>query len=167
MKNLPITLAVMSIALSAGFVFCQEDQSAVSPKATTEKKKEEPVPPKEEPEEVRANRWMKAKQRNAHLIFDGLTEGDFEKVAKGAKFMRSSGALERWLSDQNYFDHYAYDGQANTFNYAVRELQRHAERNDIQGALNAYVMLSQTCVRCHSVVRDVEVYKSGPGFPSP
>ena len=85
MKNLPMTLAVMSVALSAGIVFCQEDQSAVRPKATTEKKKENPVPLKKEPEELQANRWMKAKQRNAHLIFDGSTEGDFEQVVKGGR----------------------------------------------------------------------------------
>ena len=76
--------------------------------------------------------------------------------------MRSSGAIDHGPSDQNYFDHYAYDGQANTFNDAVRELQRHADRNDIQGALNEYFIMSQTCVRCHSLVRDVEDHTSEP-----
>lgn len=102
------------------------------------------------------NNWMKAKQKHAQNIFAGLTEGDFERIEKSAGLMYGSGLIEKWLGDREYSGHYAYEGQTNAFEYSLKELRRHAKEKDINGALNAYVMMSQTCVRCHSLVRDAE-----------
>jgi len=64
--------------------------------------------------------------------------------------MFESGVLEKWMADQDYIDHYAYKGEANAFDFALKELLRHSERKDVDRVLNAYVMISQTCVCCHN-----------------
>ena len=102
--------------------------------------------------------WMKAKQQHSQIIFSGLTGGDFKKIENGATLMFGAGLLEKWLSDRNLNaqQKYAYEGQSNAFDYSLKELVRHSRQKDIDGALNAYVMMSQTCVRCHQLVRDAK-----------
>ncbi len=102
------------------------------------------------------NLWMKAKQQHAHEIFSGLTEGDLKKVEQGASMMYGVGYLERWLADSELKKHSSYEGQANAFEYSLKEMVRHAKEEDINGALNDYLMMSRTCVRCHRLIRDAE-----------
>lgn len=99
--------------------------------------------------------WMKAKQRNAHAIFDGLTEGDFEKIEASTLKMMGNNFLERWMVDRKEYEQYfAYHGQLNAFEYSTKELWRFAKQKDMDGALQAYVRMSQSCVRCHSLIRE-------------
>lgn len=99
--------------------------------------------------------WMKAKQLHAQRIFAGLTEGDFKKIEAGATAMYGAGVLEKWLAGRKFDQPHVYEGQLNTFEYSVKELARHAKQKDIEGALDSYLMMSQTCVRCHRMLRDV------------
>ena len=78
------------------------------------------------------DRWMLAKRHHAQNIFRGLTDGDFKKIADSGRRLMVSGILEKW------------------------ELIRHAEAEDIDGAFKAYVKLSQSCVKCHKLLRDVK-----------
>lgn len=103
-----------------------------------------------------ADRWMLAKRHHAHEIFSGLTDGDYERIANGGRRMLVTGILEKWLRDSEFAKQSDYKGQLNAFEFANKELIRHAENQDIDGALTAYVKLSQSCVRCHKLVRDAK-----------
>lgn len=97
--------------------------------------------------------WMNAKQLHAQSIFAGLTEGDFKKIETGARAMYGSGVLEKWMAGRKFDQMHVYEGQVNTFEYSVKELARYAKQKDIDGALDSYIMMSRTCVRCHRMLR--------------
>lgn len=103
---------------------------------------------------VTQDRWMKNKQRHAQGVFAALTEGDFEKLSRSADLLYRNGIFEKWLADRKVSDDSEFEGQNNAFEYSIKELRRTAGRKDIVGALNAYVMMTQSCVRCHTLIRD-------------
>ena len=98
---------------------------------------------------------MKAKQLHAQRIFAGLTEGDFKKIEAGASAMYGAGVLEKWLAGRKFDQAHVYEGQVNTFEQSVKELAHHARQKDIEEALDSYIMMSRTCVRCHRMLRDI------------
>ena len=124
--------------------------------ADKEKKKpkegqDEPVASKKETE---GDRWMQAKLHSAQQIFAGLTQGDLEVVKKRAQYMAVVNVLEDWLKKGDFKKKSAYQGQLNAFEFANKELIRHAEDDNIDGALEAWVKLSRSCVECHKLIRD-------------
>ena len=144
-------IAVTGLALVSADAFDDRKSTAAR---QTQKQDKAAQPSKKADKADAANTWMKAKQRHAHEIFDGLTEGDFEKIDLAARTMFMSGVIEKWLGGPEYQDHHAYEGQLNAFEYSLKELARHAKAKDVDGALHAYVMMSQSCVRCHRLIRD-------------
>ena len=100
------------------------------------------------------DKWMKAKQGHAQEIFAGLTDGDFDRMATSGRLLLGSGILEAWLKSREFEKHSDYRGQMYALEYANKELIRHAEDRNMEGALSAYVSLSQACVRCHMLLRD-------------
>lgn len=104
--------------------------------------------------EKTADGWMKGKLRSAQRIFDGLTNGDLEAVESSARRMHGLNVLEQWVRSNEYVNQSKYKGQLNAFEFATKELIRLSEAKDIDGALEAYVQMSRSCVRCHTLVRD-------------
>ena len=102
------------------------------------------------------DRWMLAKRHHAQNIFRGLTDGDFKKIADSGRRLMVSGILEKWVRDNEFVKRSEYQGQLHAFEFANKELIRHAEAEDIDGAFKAYVKLSQSCVKCHKLLRDVK-----------
>lgn len=100
------------------------------------------------------DKWMKAKQIHAQDIFAGLTDGDFDRMATSGRLLLGSGILEAWLKSREFTKQSDYRGQMYALEYANKELIRHAEDRNMEGALSAYVSLSQACVRCHMLLRD-------------
>ena len=100
------------------------------------------------------DRWMQAKLASTQGIFEGLTEGDLDAVARNARRMRSVHVLEQWLRDTGFEDESEYQGQLNAFEFANKELIRFAVDDDVDGALDSYLQLSESCVRCHQLIRD-------------
>lgn len=101
------------------------------------------------------DRWMQAKLHSAQQIFAGLTQGDLEVVEKRAQYMAVINVLEDWLKKSDLKKKSAYQGQLNAFEFANKELIRNAEDENIDGALEAWVKLSRSCVECHKLIRDV------------
>lgn len=101
-----------------------------------------------------ADRWMLAKRNHAHEIFNGLTDGDYKQIANGGRRMLVTGILEGWLRESEFVKASEYQGQLNAFEFANKELIRHAEDRNIDGALGAYLRLTQSCVQCHKLIRD-------------
>jgi hypothetical protein len=99
---------------------------------------------------------MQAKLHATQEIFAGLTKGNLDTVATNARRMQSVHILEQWLSDTGFEDRSDYQGQLNAFEYANKELIRFAEADDVDGALGAYIKLSESCVHCHQLIRDAD-----------
>jgi hypothetical protein len=101
------------------------------------------------------DRWMLLKLSSSHEVFEALTKGDLDDVARNGRRLLAANILEQWLRDAEFKNQSAYKGQLNAFEYSVKELVRHAEDKDVDGALDAYVGMTQACVRCHKLIRDV------------
>lgn len=98
----------------------------------------------------KASLWMKAKTKLSQDILVGLTEADFEKIAKNAKALNLVDYFEvvaRAKTDDEYRQ------QASLFASANLELIRQAEAKNIFGATLAYNQLTVSCVQCHVIVR--------------
>ncbi|MFK7820295.1 MAG: hypothetical protein AB8G99_16350, partial [Planctomycetaceae bacterium] len=106
-------------------------------------------------EKRKVDGWMKAKRDNSHKIFAGLIAGDFKKVEDASLKMIGNNFLEGWLADRKQYEkHFSYHGQLNAFEYSTKELWRFAKQKDMDGALQAYGVMSRSCVRCHQLIRD-------------
>lgn len=138
------TLAVVT-ALAVAVVAADKDKK--QPKEIDK----EPVAIQKEDE---ADRWMQAKLHSAQQIFAGLTQGDLEVVKKRAQYMAVVNVLEDWLKKSEFKKKSAYQGQLNAFEFANKELIRNADDDNIDGALEAWVKLSRSCVECHKLIRD-------------
>lgn len=102
------------------------------------------------------DRWMQIKLTSAQEVFAGLTSGDFDQVQKSARRMQVISIMEQWSKRRGeYATRSEYEGQLNAFDFATKELVREARQKDAEGTLEAYVLLSRSCVRCHQLIRDV------------
>ena len=106
------------------------------------------------PDKQKGDVWMRLKLKSSQAIFDGLMHADFESVNRSARAMHGVGVLEKWLRDNSYVNSSDYEGQLNAFEYANKELIRTSSNRDVDGALKAYLKLSESCVMCHKHVRD-------------
>ena len=97
---------------------------------------------------------MTVKLTSAQQILADLTSGDFERLETSARRMQVMNFLEKWLRDENFANKSGYQGQLNAFEFATKELIRNAQDNNTDGALKAYVALTESCVRCHQLIRD-------------
>ncbi|REJ96476.1 MAG: hypothetical protein DWQ35_04585 [Planctomycetota bacterium] len=94
--------------------------------------------------------WMRIKLKSADGILEGLARADFDGITRNAQVMRQFGRLERWarVKDEDYL------GYLDSFNRANEGLMRQAKRENLEGATLAFFELTNSCVRCHDVVRD-------------
>lgn len=115
------------------------------------------TPPTTVPQDQReVDRWMEIKLHSSQEVFAGLTNGDFQKVQRNARRMQVFNLLEQWSTRRGEYRRRSdYEGQLNAFEYATKELVRQSGERNIEGTLKAYVDLSQSCVRCHELIRDV------------
>jgi hypothetical protein len=100
------------------------------------------------------DRWMAAKLTSSQQILEHLTRGEFEELETSARRMQVMNFLEQWLREEDFARESEYQGQLNAFEFATKELTRHAGDENVDGALNAYVAMTESCVRCHSLIRD-------------
>lgn len=100
------------------------------------------------------DRWMRLKLISSQRVFEGLTSGDFMAVERNARRMQVLNLLEQWLKERDFARSSDYQGQLHAFEFAVKELIRHGADRDSEGALEAYIALSRSCVRCHQLLRD-------------
>ena len=101
------------------------------------------------------NAWMQAKLSGSQNILAHLTSGDIQAVAADARRMQVMTYLEQWLTASEIEELSEYRGQLNAFEFSTKELIRYAEDGNVNGALDAYVDMTRTCVKCHQVIRDV------------
>ncbi|MGD9857471.1 MAG: hypothetical protein AB7U20_21220 [Planctomycetaceae bacterium] len=98
---------------------------------------------------------MAVKLSSAQQIFEHLTRGDFEQLETSARRMQVLNFLEQWQREREFKQASDYQGQLNAFEFSTKELMRHAKDKNVDGALKAYLAMSESCVRCHELIRDV------------
>jgi hypothetical protein len=99
-----------------------------------------------------ASIWMTRKLEHTQKVLAGLTRGDFALIKKHAQAMQVLSYLEQW----DRADLPEYRRQLRYFDEANKELIRHANNKNLQGATIAYSLLTVSCVHCHNVVRDAK-----------
>lgn len=147
MKRFSLIVALVAVTAIAVSVFAA-DKDKKKPKENT---KEPAIELKTADE---GDRWMQAKLHSAQQIFAGLTQGDLDVVKKRAQYMAVVNVLEDWLKKSDFKKKSAYQGQLNAFEFANKELIRNADDENIDGALEAWIKLSRSCVECHKLIRD-------------
>lgn len=100
-----------------------------------------------------SDQWMEAKLASSQRVFESLTRGDFQSLEENSRRLVVLNFMEQWIRSNSFVDKSDYQGQLNAFEFATKELVRHAQAQDIEGALTAYVKMSQSCVRCHELIR--------------
>lgn len=105
------------------------------------------------PEKSKADQWMEAKLATSQRVFESLTRGDFQALEENSRRLVVLNFMEQWIRSNSYVDKSDYQGQLNAFEFATKELVRHAQAQDVEGALTAYIKMSQSCVRCHELIR--------------
>jgi len=140
------TLAIAAL-VATGFASVAITWSAdpASPVKAAEKQKDEPID---------ENKWMQMKLHSSQEIFAAMTRGDVKAIETPARRMLLLNVLEQWKSNKPYMDRSEYEAQLNAFEYAVKELARTGRDGNINGALEAYLSLTRSCVKCHEVIRD-------------
>lgn len=108
-------------------------------------------PPAKKPTEKEVSIWMHQKTSLSQRVMQGLTEGDFEKIERGAVLMNLLSYFEGRAHSEDP-DYKRYLGQ---FDLANRELVRMAKAKNLEGATLAYNQLTVSCVYCHKRLRDV------------
>lgn len=108
----------------------------------------------QKPSKADRDNWMQVKLTSAQQILEHLTSGDFENLQTSARRMQVMNFLEQWSRDADFTNKSEYQGQLNKFEFATRELIRHADDENINGALQSYVAMTESCVNCHTLIRD-------------
>lgn len=145
----------IAVTLIVGSPLFVSQTQEVPQQGTTEKSQKSGEKKPAQKKKRKADTWMKAKKDHSHDIFDGLIAGDFRKIENASLKMMGNNILERWLADRkDYENSFSYHGQLNAFDYSTRELWRFAKQKDMDGALQAYGVMSRSCVRCHYLIRD-------------
>lgn len=147
----------LSAAAVAGAVLlglAVQGQTADPPRKKAETKEAKADEPPDAEERSSADKWMRVKLRASQEIFEGLTNGECDKIEANARRMLFLNFLEQWQRDNEFTQKSEYEAYLNAFEYATKELIRTSRHDDIDGALDAYVLLSQSCVKCHQIIRD-------------
>lgn len=106
--------------------------------------------PVKKPDKAEASIWMQKKLEYSQKILAGLTKADFAMIKKNADSMQVIGYLEGW----DRADLPEYKRQLEFFYAANKELIRQAGKKNISGATVAYTQVTNSCVQCHTIIRD-------------
>ena len=93
--------------------------------------------------------WMEKKLEHSHAILRALAMGDFEDVRYNASRLKLLNRVEGFVRRKNP----EYRVHLNTFSRVSAEIERQAEKKNIEGATLAFNQLTVSCVDCHKSMR--------------
>ena len=96
--------------------------------------------------------WMEKKLTHSQAILRGLAMGDFEDVKYNAGRLKLLNRVEGFVRRR----HPNYRVHVNTFSRVAAEIERQAEKKNIEGATLAFNQLTVSCVECHQSLRNNE-----------
>ena len=93
--------------------------------------------------------WMEKKLEHSQAILRALAMGDFEDVRYNASRLKLLNRVEGFVRRKNP----EYRVHLNTFSRVSAEIERQAEKKNIEGATLAFNQLTVSCVDCHKSMR--------------
>ena len=96
--------------------------------------------------------WMEVKLEESQNIFTAMTTADFEAIAKSADTLKTLNRVEGFVRRKNP----KYRTQLKSFEFAVREIEHQAKRENIEGVVLGFNQLTLSCVNCHKQLRDIK-----------
>jgi hypothetical protein len=93
--------------------------------------------------------WMEKKLVHSQAILRGLAMGDLRDVQYNASRLKVLNRVEGFVRRKNP----DYRSHLNTFSRVIVEIERQAERENIEGATLAFNQLTVSCVQCHKSLR--------------
>lgn len=93
--------------------------------------------------------WMEKKLEHSQAILRGLAMGDFQDVQYNASRLKVLNRVEGFVRRKNP----DYRSHLNTFSRVIAEIERQAEKENIEGATLAFNQLTVSCVQCHKSLR--------------
>ncbi len=100
---------------------------------------------KEQPASV----WMERKLHLSQELLAGITAGDFDKMAASAQAMRRLNKVEAFVRSRTP----GYRTQLEIFDESLAEIERQADKDNVEGAALAFTQLTISCVNCHKQLR--------------
>ena len=93
--------------------------------------------------------WMEKKLQHSQAILRALAMGDFEDVKYHAGRLKLLNRVEGFVRRRNP----EYRMHLQTFSRVSAEIERQAEKENIEGATLAFNQLTVSCVECHKSLR--------------
>jgi hypothetical protein len=106
--------------------------------------------PVKKPDKAEVSLWMQKKLLYSQRILAGLTKADFALIKKNAELMQVIGYLEAY----DRAEMPEYKRQLGYFYDANKELIRQSGKKNISASTLAYTQVTNSCVQCHTVIRD-------------
>jgi hypothetical protein len=117
------------------------------------------APPKQEivpPSALRSNQLlMRDKLAYATKALEGLSMEDYGKIAEAGDFMYMISRAASW----HVIPTERYAQISRNFQEQALDLKRHAQAKNLDAAALDYTRITQTCVQCHSYMREVRAKK--------
>jgi hypothetical protein len=102
---------------------------------------------------------MQAKLVHTQAIVEGLALGDLEQVQINALRLEEASSDSRWM----VHDTVTYIVLAEDFRTVARRLAEQAAANNMDGVIEYYAALTNSCVRCHAYLHRERATSGVPG----
>ena len=130
------TLISLGLSLPLGAPKLQDDEDTI-------------VIPKQDPDTVTRQDFMRTKLMYSKNIFEGLTTGDFDAIDAAIKEVHSVTEGEQWVA----IDNPQYRKLTEEFKSTVKRLDAAAKTENIDATAMRFYDMSTSCIDCHKHIR--------------
>ncbi|MDB5386099.1 MAG: hypothetical protein JWM11_1745 [Planctomycetaceae bacterium] len=136
----------LSLALALLIAVMAQTQGTAAPDKDAEKS------------EQAVGAFMRKKLKLSEQALEGIVNEDFQMIQKAAEELDKMGRQKEW--DVFSLDEYAHFSAE--FRRIAKSLGKQAEKKNIDGAVNAYMQMTMSCVECHKFTRRVRMADATP-----
>lgn len=107
-------------------------------------------------ETVKFNFWMNVKLTESQKLLAALSKADFDALIASSQILEMLNAIEGFTRRGTP----GYRTQLRAFEFALDEIEKQAEQENIEGVTLGFHQLTLSCVNCHKQIRE-------PGLATP
>lgn len=152
-----VTRSALAVSLIAALIGCanQSARQAEKPQPSIVMDDQYEVPP------PRTNipEVMHAKLAHSQAILEGIALNDFVQVEVNARDLRRISLGSEWL----IMDTPSYHAYSESFRNVCDDLVNHAREKNLNAISADYANLTNSCVACHSYLRQERQFNDMPG----
>ena len=100
-------------------------------------------------EEKPFNFWMGNKLQESQSIFAALAQADFPTIVKSTDGLKGLTKIEAFVRRRSP----EYRTQLRTFEFALKEMNKQAKSENIEGVVLGFNQMTLSCVNCHKQLR--------------